>query len=251
MTPLGPAGFMSQVQTLLPGVSRETLAEGVARLEIYAALLVKWQKAINLVGPTTLPDLWRRHMLDSAQLLPLLPPVDWGAGAIADFGSGAGFPGLVLAALTERPVQLIDSDVRKCAFLREAAQAMGIGARVGVQAKRFDALVPFQVPVITARACAALDDLLAWTAPFAGPDTVFLLLKGARVDEELTTAAKHWTMQVERHPSIVQPDPKSSPSTTAAPAGKPRGGGARTELGAAEPTGTILKLTHLSRRTAS
>src|ERR1700748_1012787 len=125
MTVLSPAGFLDQLHRLQPAVSRETLAEGVKRLEIYAALLVKWQKAINLVGPNTLPDLWRRHMLDSAQLLPLLPPVTAGSdGGIIDFGSGAGFPGLVLAALTERPVQLIDSDVRKCAFLRETAQAM-------------------------------------------------------------------------------------------------------------------------------
>ena len=119
MTPLNPASFLLQLQKLLPGVSRETLSAGVARLEIYAALLVKWQKAINLVGPNTLPDLWRRHMLDSAQLLPLLPPIADGAdGTITDFGSGAGFPGLVLAAFTDRPVQLIDSDVRKCAFFQ-------------------------------------------------------------------------------------------------------------------------------------
>src|SRR5689334_7895654 len=116
MSPLDPAGFLSQIQRLAPDVSRETLAAGVQRLEIYAGLLIKWQKAINLVGPATIPDLWRRHMLDSAQLLPLLPEISAGSdGAIADFGSGAGFPGLVLAALTERPAQLIDSDVRKCA----------------------------------------------------------------------------------------------------------------------------------------
>src|SRR5258708_39504130 len=91
MTPLGSAGFLSQLQRLLPDVSRETLAAGLARLEIYAGLLLKWQKAINLVGPATLPDLWRRHMLDSAQLLPLLPPVAAGIdGGISDFGSGAG-----------------------------------------------------------------------------------------------------------------------------------------------------------------
>ncbi|MET1029074.1 MAG: 16S rRNA (guanine(527)-N(7))-methyltransferase RsmG [Dongiaceae bacterium] len=201
----------------------------MSRLETYAALLVKWQKAINLVGPATLPDLWRRHMLDSAQLLPLLPPAGFGEGAIADFGSGAGFPGLVLAALTQRSVQLIDSDSRKCAFLREAAQAMGIGARVAIHAKRFDALPPWPAPVITARACAALDDLLGFTAPFATEETVFLLLKGAKVDEELTAAAKHWTMEIERYPSLAQP-----PST-----------------GDQEPAGTILKLTHLSKRIAS
>lgn len=228
MTPLDPAGFMSQIQRLAPDVSRETLAEGVRRLEIYAGLLVKWQKAINLVGPATIPDLWRRHMLDSAQLLPLLPSIAAGSdGAITDFGSGAGFPGLVLAALTERPVQLIDSDVRKCAFLRETAQAMGIGARVAVHAKRFDALTPWSAPVITARACAPLDQLLAWTAPFAVEKTVFLFLKGAKVDDELTAAAKHWTMEVERHPSIAGPD---------------TGGGGE---GAA---GTVLKLSHLQRK---
>lgn len=223
MTPLDPAGFMSQIQRLAPDVSRETLVEGVRRLEIYAALLVKWQKAINLVGPATIPDLWRRHMLDSAQLLPLLPPIAAGSdGAIADFGSGAGFPGLVLAALTDRPVQLIDSDVRKCAFLREAAQAMGIGNRVAVHAKRFDALQPWTVPVITARACAPLDQLLGWTAPFADAETVFLFLKGARVDDELTAAGKHWTMDIERQASIAE-----------------SGEG---------PAGTVLKISHLRRK---
>ena len=228
MTPLDPTGFMAQLQCLAPGVSRETLVEGVKRLEIYAALLVKWQKAINLVGPATLPDLWRRHMLDSAQLLPLLPPIGGESdGGITDFGSGAGFPGLVLAALTERPVQLVDSDVRKCAFLRETAQAMGIGNRVAVHARRFDALKPWMSPVVTARACAPLDQLLGWTAPFADAKTVFLFLKGAKVDDELTAAAKHWTMDIERQASIADPDM--------------RGGGEG-------PAGTILKLSHLQRK---
>jgi len=223
LSPLDPAGFLSQLQQLQPGVSRETLAAGVQRLEIYAGLLIKWQKAINLVGPATIPDLWRRHMLDSAQLLPLLPEISAGSdGAIADFGSGAGFPGLVLAALTERPVQLIDSDVRKCAFLRETAQAMGIGNRVAVHAKRFDAVKPWISPVITARACAPLDQLLSWTAPFADAETVFLFLKGAKVDEELTAAGKRWTMEIERQPSIAD-----------------SGDGA---------AGTILKISHLQRQ---
>lgn len=228
MTPLDPAGFLLQIQRLAPAVSRETLAEGVKRLEIYAGLLVKWQKAINLVGPATIPDLWRRHMLDSAQLLPLLPEIRPGSdGAIADFGSGAGFPGLVLAALTERPVQLIDSDIRKCAFLRETAQAMGIGNRVAVHAKRFEALTPWKAAIITARACAPLDQLLAWTAPFATAETVFLFLKGAKADEELTAAAKHWTMAVERQASIADPE---------------------TRAGGEGPAGTILKLSHLRRK---
>jgi 16S rRNA (guanine527-N7)-methyltransferase len=234
MNPLNPASFLAHLQRLQPGVSRETLTAGVARLEIYTALLVKWQKAINLVSNNTLPDLWRRHMLDSAQLLPLLPPFgSENNSPITDFGSGAGFPGLVLAALTERPVQLIDSDVRKCAFLREAAQAMGIGGRVGIHAKRFDALTPWVSPIITARACASLDELLGWTAPFANDRTVFLLLKGAKADEELTAAAKHWTMDIERQASITDPvSPQESP-------GKANG---------AASAGTILKLSHLKRR---
>jgi 16S rRNA (guanine527-N7)-methyltransferase len=222
MTPLGPDGFVAQLQALTPDVSRETLALWRGRLETYAGLLVKWQKAINLVGPATLPDLWRRHMLDSAQLLPLLPV---GEGVLTDFGSGAGFPGLVLGAMTERPVHLIDSDSRKCAFLRETAQAMGIGDRVAVHARRFDALAPWSSAVITARACAGLDGLLAHCAPFATPETVFLLLKGAKVDEELTEAAKHWTMAVERYPSIAN--------------------------AGSEPPGTILRLSNLNRRTAT
>jgi 16S rRNA (guanine527-N7)-methyltransferase len=230
---------LSQIQHLLPAVSRETLAAGMAKLETYAALLVKWQKAINLVGNNTLPDLWRRHMLDSAQLLPLLPPIAAGSdGAITDFGSGAGFPGLVLAALTERPVQVIDSDVRKCAFLREAAQAMGIGARVGVHAKRFDAITPWISPVITARACAPLDELLGWTAAFANDDTVFLFLKGAKADEELTAAAKHWTMTIDRQASIA--DPVSDPNLIS---GRSKGGTGE----AGGQAGSILKLSHLKR----
>src|SRR5262249_40416139 len=161
-------------------------------------------------------------------------------GGIIDFGSGAGFPGLVLAALTERPVQLIDSDVRKCAFLRETAPALGIGARVVIHAKRFDAVTPWISPPPTARAraplppsfparaCALLDELLAGTAPFADDRTVFLLLKGARADEELTAASKHWTMQVERQASIADPDTAKDAGKGPVPA----------------PTGTILKLSH-------
>ena len=94
----GQPEFVSELKALGINVSRETLQ----RLETYAALLVKWQAKINLVGPATLPDLWRRHFLDSAQLLPLLPPA---SGTLVDLGSGAGFPGLVLAIMTIWRVQ--------------------------------------------------------------------------------------------------------------------------------------------------
>ena len=127
------------------------------RLETYAGLLVKWQAKINLVGPATLPDLWRRHFLDSAQLLPLLPAA---AGTLADLGSGAGFPGLVLAIMTDWRVHLLDSDQRKCAFLRQVALDCGVLDRVTIHAKRIEQVTGIAADVVTARACAPLGELL-------------------------------------------------------------------------------------------
>ena len=127
----GQPEFVSGLKALGINVSRETLQ----RLEIYAGLLEKWQAKINLVGPATLPDLWRRHFLDSAQLLPLLPAA---GGTLADLGSGAGFPGLVLAMMTDWRVHLLDSDQRKCAFLRQVALDCGVGTQVTIHAKRIE-----------------------------------------------------------------------------------------------------------------
>lgn len=187
--------FVKELKALGIDVPRGTLA----RLEAYAALLVKWQAKINLVGPATLPDLWRRHFLDSAQLVPLLPPA---AGILVDLGSGAGFPGLVLALMTEWRVHLIDSDQRKCAFLRQVALEAGILDRVAIHAQRFEAVPPFAADVVSARACAALDALLGYAVPFVGETGRCLFLKGEKVEEELTAAQAHWTMQVERRPSV-------------------------------------------------
>ena len=189
-------GFIAELKALGLNVSRETFSA----LEAYASLLTKWQKAINLVSPESLKDLWRRHFLDSAQLLPLLPD---GNGAIIDFGSGAGFPGLVLGILSRRQVHLIESDARKCAFLREAAHVAGIARRITVHNRRFDQLEPWLAPVITARACANLGDLLDHVAPFLAPETVCLFLKGAKADDELTEARRHWNMELERRRSVT------------------------------------------------
>lgn len=191
----GPAEFVKELNKLGVDVSRETLAW----LEIYAALLVKWQAKINLIGPATLPDLWRRHFLDSAQLLPLLPG---SGGTLVDLGSGAGFPGLVLALMTDWKVHLVDSDQRKSAFLRQVALETGILSRVTIHAQRFEALAPFPADVVTARACAALDALLGHAFPFIGETGRCLFLKGERVEEELTAAESRWTMRVERRASV-------------------------------------------------
>lgn len=183
----------------LLAVSRET----TDRLDRLLALLRRWQARINLVGRSTLEDAWRRHVLDSGQLVRHLPP---GPGCITDIGSGAGFPGLVVALLAGRPVDLIEADARKAAFLREAARETG--AAVTVHVARAEALDPWPADVVTARAVAPVSDLLGLAYPFcrlaAGGGRV-LLLKGARVEAELTDAAQSWTMSVERHPSLSDP----------------------------------------------
>jgi 16S rRNA (guanine527-N7)-methyltransferase len=185
------AGFAAQT-----GVSRETLV----RLEAYAALLVQWNPRINLVSRDSLRDPWRRHFLDSAQLLPYVPA---SARSLVDLGSGAGFPGLVLAILGVAGVELVESDARKCAFLREAARIAD--APVTVHHARIEALPPHQVDVVTARACAPLDRLLVMAQRFIGPRTICLFLKGERAAEELTAARRGWTMRAACHPSRADP----------------------------------------------
>jgi 16S rRNA (guanine527-N7)-methyltransferase len=181
-------------------VSRETMD----RLVAYAALLDHWQRRINLVAADSLGDLWRRHMLDSAQLLPLIqaPP----ASAL-DIGSGAGFPGLVLAILGVRGIRLVESDARKCAFLREAARVAGLALDrdVFIVNRRLEAVPPFAADLVTARAVAPLDSLLRLAAPFLRPTTISLFHKGNRAAEELTEAGKTWRMKVERFPSRSDP----------------------------------------------
>jgi 16S rRNA (guanine527-N7)-methyltransferase len=143
-------------------------------------------------------------MFDSAQLLKLLPPE---TSSLADIGSGAGFPGLVLAILGVRQVHLIESDARKCAFLAEAARAAGLDARrsLVIHQRRAEAIEALQVDVVTARACAPLPKLLGYAAPMLRADSVCLFLKGRRVEEELTAVEKTWRMEVERFPSFSDP----------------------------------------------
>lgn len=191
-------GFQRAMADFGIDVSRETLA----RLVTYAGLVAKWQSAINLVGPSTLPTIWERHFLDSAQLLSLMAPDE---RSVADFGSGAGFPGLVLAILSSRIVHLIEADSRKCAFLRQVAIETGILAQVTVHNARAEKLPPFPVDVVTARALAPLDTLIGMVAPFVSPGGRCLLHKGQKSDAELTRARKLWHMRVARHQSLTEP----------------------------------------------
>jgi 16S rRNA (guanine527-N7)-methyltransferase len=177
-------------------VSRETLA----RLEAYAQLLTRWSARINLIGRDTIPDLWRRHILDSAQLRPFVPER---ARSVIDLGSGAGFPGLVLAVLGVPGVELVEADSRKSAFLREAVRITETDAVI--RACRIEAVPRHPMDVVTARACAPLDRLLGLAEPFLAPDSVCLFLKGERIEEELTLARKHWTMSASQCQSRSDP----------------------------------------------
>ena len=186
--PYGPSEFAKDFN-----VSRETLE----MLRTYEVLLRKWQAKINLVGSSTLETLWQRHFQDSAQLLALAPKT---AKVWADLGAGAGFPGLVIAImLRDRPdaqIHLIESDARKCAFLRTVIQALGLTAEV--HGRRIGDVPPLNTDVVTARALAPLHKLLELGLPHRKPDGMFLFPKGQDVDKELTEATKSWIISVDR-----------------------------------------------------
>jgi 16S rRNA (guanine527-N7)-methyltransferase len=178
------------------GVSRETLD----RLQRYVDLLERWNRRINLVGADSLADIWRRHILDSAQLI---RHIDRSARVLVDLGSGAGLPGLILGILGAADVHLIESDQRKAAFLREAARVTGTS--ITIHATRIESVAPFPADVITARALAPLVQLLAWSAPFLGESTICLFLKGQGLRDELTAAQGKWIMQTQILASLSDP----------------------------------------------
>jgi 16S rRNA (guanine527-N7)-methyltransferase len=179
------------------GVSRETLD----RLRTYLDLLQRWQKTINLVGPATLADPWRRHILDSGQLWRLWPR---DARRLVDLGSGAGLPGLILAIMGAPETHLIESDRRKASFLREAARACGVS--VTVHTARIEEVPPLAADLVTARALAPLADLLRLAERHLQPRTVCLFLKGRTAETELTEAKESWTMTTGREPSLSDPE---------------------------------------------
>jgi 16S rRNA (guanine527-N7)-methyltransferase len=179
-------------------VSRESLT----RLEILVQLLLDWQKHINLIAPSTIPDVWNRHVIDSLQLVPLLPAKML---AIADLGTGAGFPALVLAAVQPATVHMYETNTKKVAFLHEALRQMKCNAVV-----HRERLEPLQVPVnmpkvqvVTARAFAPLPLLLDLAEPFMRAGATALFHKGQDIDMELTQAAKSWTITSHKHPSVT------------------------------------------------
>lgn len=182
-------------------VSHETLRA----LECYAERLKKWQAKINLVGSATLPDIWRRHFLDSGQLVPLHRErhPDQSAPVWVDLGSGAGFPGLVISLLSGWTVHLIEKSAKKCAFMRQVIRETSAPAIV--HQGRIEGLDLGQADVVTSRALAPTADLIEMSAPFLHEETEIWLLKGQHVDEELTKASISWNMQTEIINSLSDP----------------------------------------------
>ncbi len=176
-------------ETDFGSVSRETRA----RLDAFAALLLRWNSRINLVSRGDEADISSRHIDDSLQLLNLIPS---GTQRAIDLGSGAGFPGLVLAIATRIPFDLVESDQRKCAFLREAARATQAPAKV--HARRIEAANLEPATLITARALAPLKTLLGLAAPLLAKGGVCIFPKGESADREIEEASAAWTMRIER-----------------------------------------------------
>jgi 16S rRNA (guanine527-N7)-methyltransferase len=199
----GPAGrdaFVEGLRRLGLDVSRETLD----RLGDFVALLERWQSAINLVGRATLDQAWTRHVLDSAQLVPLIPA---DAHSLVDLGSGAGFPGLIVTALRpDLAVALVEADARKAAFLGEAARLLAPAKPPRIVISRIEAVSGVRADVITARAVAPLGQLLAWAAPCRTDTAICLFHKGKGWQRELTEAMKDWEIPYQSFVSVTDRD---------------------------------------------
>ncbi|MGV6802050.1 MAG: 16S rRNA (guanine(527)-N(7))-methyltransferase RsmG [bacterium] len=184
-------------------VSRET----VRKLERFDALFLEWTARLNLVAQSTLANRWHRHYLDSAQLLRYLPE---GEQLVLDLGSGGGFPGIFTALLcaerADYQFHLVESITKKCNFLREVKAELGLDT-VTIHNQRIEQLIlPKPASIVTARALARLDKLLALALPHCDARSVFLLHKGEKWQEELTKATTQWQMMAIPHESMTEPN---------------------------------------------
>lgn len=178
-------------------VSRET----ISKLEIYHALLLKWNDKINLIAPSTITDIWQRHFWDSLQCIPYLE--DRGK-KIVDFGSGAGFPALPLSAAGFTNITLIESDERKGHFLKTVIRELSLPAKI--MTDRIEKLDPLEADMIMARACASLDTLLSYAKPHLNRGRKCIFLKGKNAQEEIKLARQNHQFDVIIHKSFTDPE---------------------------------------------
>ena len=180
-----------------------TLSERqLEQLDSYARLLTEWQQRINLIGPSTLPEIYRRHILDAAQLAPFVS-----RGTLLDIGAGAGIPSVILAVMTSTQITAAERIAKKTSFVKAAAREMGVTERLSVFTgdvrsieKKFD--------IITARAVASLNDILTLAYPLAADGALYIFPKGGSVEEEIFEASKNWVMTIEEQKSITSIDGK-------------------------------------------
>jgi 16S rRNA (guanine527-N7)-methyltransferase len=177
-------------------VSRESFD----RLKAYAALLAVWQARINLIGRSTAEEIWTRHIADALQLVRFIPET---ITRIADLGSGAGIPGLILAITRPLEAHLFESNLKKAAFLREAQRITGACAIVHAERIETSDAAQLRVGAVTARALAPLTRLLDFAEPFLELGAIGYFHKGQDVEAELTEATKSWRIIVEKHPSMT------------------------------------------------
>lgn len=178
-------------------VSRETYE----KLYCYVDLVTRWQAKLNLISVKTLPDIWHRHVLDSLQLIShLTDPVN----ALYDIGSGAGFPAIPIAIASHSTCSMVESDQRKAIFLSEATRKLELKAHV--ISERAESLSGVNADIITARACAPLTQLCAWSAPLLSTGGKCLFLKGRQYRNEIEGALVIWDFHYDVSPSITDPE---------------------------------------------
>ena len=185
----------------LNDVSRETMAD----MDAYVSLLLKWNKTINLVSRSTEQDIWDRHVQDSLQLWSQVPRSD----LLLDMGSGGGLPGIILGICAKhdprvQKITLIEADIRKSTFLQTAIRELRLTG--SVLSRRISECPPLNAGVITARALADLDALLGFCDRHLAPGGVAIFPKGARADQEIADAEKNWKFDLERVPSVTDPN---------------------------------------------
>ena len=178
-------------------VSRETFE----RLSLYHDLLLKWQSKVNLIGPDTIPDSWNRHFLDSLQLQNHIKNYN---GKILDIGSGAGFPGMVLAVCGYQNIHLVESDSKKVLFLREVARITN--TNVDIYNERVENLSVDNVSYITSRAFSSLTKLFSLSSKFVSHETICLFHKGKNYSMDIEEAKQNWLFDTTISPSITDND---------------------------------------------
>ncbi|MEM9582306.1 MAG: 16S rRNA (guanine(527)-N(7))-methyltransferase RsmG [Pseudomonadota bacterium] len=198
---MGRADALAKIGDLTD-VSRETSD----KLAGFVELLTKWNSKINLVSPSTIPEVWERHVLDSAQIMPIL---DSNVTSLVDIGTGGGFPGMILAVLAsdanpDLQVTMIESDLRKCAFLQTAAARLGVSAQV--ISKRIEAVPQQNCDAMTSRALAPLTKLLEFSERHLRSGGQAHFMKGENADREIEEALASWQFDLQKRASLTHPD---------------------------------------------